>query len=190
MPNTDDALINAIVANNKLMEIKDCPGVPTQMSRAVYGKTQDDSGSGTVIENNKDMQKNINIAIGFPGANSETAVWHFLVGPTVHHFVVIPRYQHTIPQGWVYTVFMAYENEYSVGKYVKHTAPAPSGAKGYKKIWTTNDLSKMFSDLLTSDTAWKEYFGPTGKPKAKTITYWKYKVIPLDTAIANVNKYS
>nr|WP_275938405.1 hypothetical protein [Pectobacterium brasiliense] len=67
MPNTDDAIINAIIANNKLMEIKDCPGVPTQMSRAVYGKTQDDSGSGTVIENNKDMQKNINIAIGFPG---------------------------------------------------------------------------------------------------------------------------
>lgn len=65
MPNTDDALINAILANNKLMAINDCPGVPAQMSRAVYGKTQDDSGSGTVIENNKDMQKNINIAIGF-----------------------------------------------------------------------------------------------------------------------------
>ncbi|WP_235775090.1 hypothetical protein [Pectobacterium brasiliense] len=133
MPNTDDALINAILANNKLMKIKDCPGVPTQMSRAVYGKTQDDSGSGNVIENNKDMQKKINIALDFPSTDSKTSVWHFLVGPTVHHFVVIPWYQDRISQEPVYTVFMAYENEYSVEKYVKHTAPAPSGAKGYKK---------------------------------------------------------
>lgn len=188
MPN--DALINAIVANTKLMEVDHCTGVSTTMSCAVYGKTQDDSGSGNVIENNKDMQKKINIALDFPSTDSKTSVWHFLVEPTVHHFVVIPWYQDRISQEPVYTVFMAYEKEYSVSEYVKHTAPAPSGAKGYKKIWTKSDLSKMFSDLLTSDTAWEEYFGPTGKPKAQKITYWKYKVIPLDTAIANVNNYS
>ncbi len=59
------------------------------MSRAVYGKTQDDSGAGTAIENNRDMQKNINIALGFSGANSETAVWHFMIGPPNPPFVVI-----------------------------------------------------------------------------------------------------
>ncbi|MEI7084589.1 hypothetical protein WCU61_00710 [Pectobacterium versatile] len=64
MPN--DALINAIVANTKLMEVDHCTGVSTTMSCAVYGKTQDDSGSGNVIENNKDMQKKINIALDFP----------------------------------------------------------------------------------------------------------------------------
>lgn len=89
MSNTGETLINAIVSNNYLMAINNCHGIPAQMSRAVYGKTQDDSGAGTAIENNRDMQKNINIALGFSGANSETAVWHFMIGPPVHHFVVI-----------------------------------------------------------------------------------------------------
>ncbi|HAT4912357.1 TPA: hypothetical protein JHJ70_005616 [Serratia marcescens] len=189
MSNTGETLINAIVSNNSLMAINNCPGVTAQMSRAVYGKTQDDSGAGTTIENNRDMQKNINIALGFSGANSETAVWHFMIGPPVHHFVVIPWYQHTAPHGRVYTVFMAYENRYSVGGYVQHTPPAPSAVKGYRTVWSVTDLGQMFSDLLTSATAWQTYFGAVGAAQANKITYWKYKVTSLDSAVANVNKY-
>lgn len=57
MSNTGETLINAIVSNNYLMAINNCHGIPAQMSRAVYGKTQDDSGAGTAIENNRDMQR-------------------------------------------------------------------------------------------------------------------------------------
>jgi len=189
MPTGAD-LINAIVNNQALMAVDNCPGVPTQMSLAVYGAVQDDSGPGTVIQPGVDMQKQINAAIGFGGANSETAVWHFLMGPTVHHFVVIPWYREADPHGRVYTLFMAYENRYAVGWYVNGTAPAPpTGGKGYKAEWSVAQLSTMFSELLTSATAWQEYFGQVGATQAQTITYWKYKVISLTSAVANVPNY-
>ncbi len=190
MANTGLDLINAIVANPILMGLDNCPAVPAQMSCAVYGSVQDDSGSGTHIQNNSSMQKDINIAVGFGGANSETAVWHFLLTP-VHHFVVIPWYKSNVPQGQVYTVFMAYENKYSVGQYVNGTggiAPTPGG-KGYKTEWSVSQLSTMFSDLLTKSTAWEEYFGKVGQAQATKITYWKYKITTLTSAITNVNAY-
>ena len=186
---TGEELINAIVDNDTLMTIDNCPKVPVEIGRAVYGSVQDDSGSGTVIKSGNSMQQDINKAVGFSGANSETAVWHFLLDP-VHHFVVVPWYRQQSPHGQVYTVFMAYEDKYSLGKYVNGTAPAPAvGGKGYKSEWTVNQLSTMFSDLLTSNTAWEEYFGNVGATKATKITYWKYKVTSLQSAISNVNKY-
>lgn len=193
MANTGPDLINAIVGNQKLMALDNCPGVPVQMGLAVYGSVQDDSGSGTEIKdegNDSDMQKKINEAIGFGGASSETAVWHFSLTP-VHHFVVVPWYKQNAPHGQVYTVFMAYENEYSLGQYVHGTgniAPKPGG-KGYKAEWTPSQLSTMLFDLLKSDKAWEDYFGKVGAAKATKITYWKYKVTTLKSAISNVNKY-
>ncbi len=198
MANTGLDLINAIVANQTLMGLDNCPGVSAQMSCAVYGSVQDDSGKGTDIQNNSSMQKDINIAVGFGGANSETAVWHFLVTSSspIHHFVVVPWYKSNIPQGQVYTVFMAYEinatNKYSVGDYVHGTgnfAPAPGGT-GYKTEWSVNQLSTMLSDLLTSPTAWQNYFGNVGAAQATKITYWKYKITTLTSAISNVNAYN
>lgn len=190
MANTGDNLIDVIVGKETLMDINNCPQVPVEMGRAVYGSVQDDSGKGTPIQPGNNMQKQINEAVGFMGANSETAVWHFLLSPVVHHFVVVPWYKHESPHGQVYTVFMAYENQYSLGQYVHGISPAPTpGGKGYKKIWTVSELSAMFSDLLTSGTAWQEYFGQVGAAQATEIKYWKYKVISLQSAISNVEKY-
>lgn len=191
MSKTGKDLINAIVKNSTLMGIDNCPGVPAQMSCAVYGSIQDDSGSGTVIKPGSGMQDSINKAVGFGGANSETAVWHFLTGSPVHHFVVVPWYQHESPQSWVYTVFMAYEDKYSLGEYVEGKAPAPAtGGKGYKTVWTVSQLSTMLSDLLTRKEAWEEYFGKVGPAQATKLTYWKYKVKGLDAAVSNVEKYT
>lgn len=189
MSNTGEDLISAIKNNSKLMALSDCPSVPVEFGRAVYGSVQDDSGNGSVIEDKGNMQSQINNALAFSGANSETEVWHFLMGSAVHHFVVIPWYKQSSPQGVVYTVFMAYEDEYKVDNYVNKKSPAPTGAQGYKDIWTTTDLSKMFSELLTKSDAWESYFGSVGKNQATKITYWKYKTTSLSSAITNVNKY-
>lgn len=186
-------LIQAIVNNQALMSIDNCPGVPVAFSKAVYGKVQDDVGSGTTIQPGANMQKEINTAVGFSGANSETAVWHFMVtGTAVHHFVVIPWYEYSLPnQGQVYTLNMAYENKYDTGDYVNGNPPAPpTGGTGYKTQWTVNQLSTMFSDLLTSATAWQDYFGNVGVNQANKITYWKYKVTTIDSAVINVNNYT
>ncbi len=190
MANTGPNLIAAIVENVKLMSVDNCPGVPVQMGKAVYGACQNDSGSGTLIKSGLNMQKQINNAIGFSGSNSDTAVWHFSLAP-VHHFVVVPWYKHESPHGQVYTVFMAYEGKYSLGQYVGGTggiAPAPGG-KGYKAVWTVSQLSAMFSALLAGGTAWQDYFGQVGAAQATKITYWKYKTTTLKYAISIVKKY-
>lgn len=185
-PPTGEDLILALEHNEKLMSLNNCPAAPVEFSRAVYGAVQNDTGSGGIIENKGSMQKQINSALGFIGANSETAVWHFLLGPTVHHFVIIPWYQQSLPQGIVYTLFMAYEDKYLVGDYVGKTTPAPAGIYGYKRVWTTRDLNTMFTDLLTNPGAWEGYLGAVGESQASKITYWKYKTTTLTSAIANV----
>jgi len=190
---TGEDLIRAINNNTTLMELKNCPGVPAQMSCAVYGKVQDDVGND-VIENNASMKYQIEQALLFRGDHSQTAVWHFLItGSAVHHFVVIPWYKQSV--GTVYTVFMAYEHKkgdeygYSVDKYVKHIHPAPGEIKGYKAVWTANDLSTMLSDLLTKSNAWEEYFGNVGPAQADAIRYYQYKTTALSSAVSNVNQY-
>lgn len=189
MPDTGPDLISAILNNGKITSVNNCPGVSVQMGRAVYGTVQSDAGLGEEIRPGVNMQKQINNAIGFGGANSETAVWHFSLQPT-HHFVVVPWYKHDPPHGRVYTVFMAYENKYTVQNYINGMGSAPaSGGKGYKTVWTVTQLSTMFSELLTSPKAWEEYFGKVGESQATKITYWKYKIISIKTAISNVNGY-
>ena len=188
---TGPELITAIVGKANLMSVNNCPGVPTSMGHAFYGACQDDAGKGESIVPGKqaDMQKQINNVIGFGGANSETAVWHFSLAP-VHHFVVVPWYKHDFPHGQVYAVFMAYETKYTVDQYVKGTGVAPTlGADGYKEAWTVNQLSSMLSDLLTSGTAWQDYLGQVGAARATKITVWKYKTVTLQSAIKNVNAY-
>ncbi|HEC5301889.1 TPA: hypothetical protein QCG78_004487 [Enterobacter asburiae] len=189
MANTGEDLILALENKQKLMALDNCPAVPVEFGRAVYAAVQNDTGAGDVIENKGNMQSQINSALGFIGANSETAVWHFLLGPTVHHFVIIPWYQQSPPQGIVYTLFMADENKYPVGSYVGKTPPAPTGTSGYKKVWTTSNLNTMFTELLTNEGAWEKYFGTAGPSQANKITYWKYKTTTLTSAIANVNNY-
>lgn len=195
MPDTGPALIEAIIGSNALMGLDNCPAVPVQMARAVYGSVQNDTGPGESITmgpniKKQSMQKQIDIAISFSGANSETAVWHFYSPNPVHHFVVIPWYKHDAPHGRVYAVFMAYEKKYTLLEYVKGTGSAPAvGGKGYKAGWTPSELSTMLSDLLMKGAAWQDYFGQVGEDKTVKITYWKYKVTTLGSAIAKVKKY-
>ena len=191
---TGEDLIRAIKDNTKLMGLANCPSVSAQMSCAVYGKVQDDVGNDVITDNNASMKYQIEQALLFRGERSQTAVWHFLItGSALHHFVVIPWHKQLT--GVVYTVFMAYEHKngsqygYSVDRYVKHTNPAPGEIKGYKSVWTENDLKTMLSDLLKDRNAWEEYFGNVGPAKADKIQYFKYKITSLDTAVSNVNQY-
>ncbi|MGR4041670.1 hypothetical protein [Pseudomonas sp. 910_21] len=198
---TGEELISAIVSNPILMGLEDCPGVPAQMSCAVYGKLQDDDGKDVitgVIANDTSMKYQIGQAILFNDDRSKTAVWHFAIESPVHHFVVIPWYNPSSGAMYtkVYTVFMAYELKketgkkgYTVREYVEKAPPAPSGTKGYKKSWTETELSTMLSDLLTKENAWEDYFGKVGKAQAKKIHYYKYKITTLNSAVSNVNQY-
>ncbi|MDJ0827892.1 MAG: hypothetical protein QNJ16_20595 [Rhodobacter sp.] len=189
MPDTGPQLIHDIVNNADLMAINNCPGVPVQMGVAVYGSVQSDVGAGTVV-----TQNNIGATLGFPGANSETAVWHFQTRP-VHHFVLVPWYKQDPPHGQVYTMFMAYEDQYSLGQYVAGTNPAPALAgHGYRQVWTYNDLETMLEELLfkgqnRGEAAWESYFCRGLRLRATEMRYWKYKVTSLKSAIANVGKY-
>lgn len=193
MPDTGPALIATIVNKANLMLVNNCPGVPAEMGRAFYNAYQNDTGLIDITGGN--VQKKISEVVGFGGSNSETAVWHFELTP-VHHFVVVPWYNHDAPHGQVYTVFMAYENYYSLGQYINginvvrnvNRPPLPGG-DGYKLAWTVTELSTMLSDLLTDGGAWQRYFGQVGAAQATEMHCWKYKTITLRTAIANVNRY-
>ncbi|WP_459177220.1 hypothetical protein [Ewingella americana] len=193
MSNSGRKLIDTILSHKKLMGILNCPAVSVEIGHAIYGKVQNDLSSGEVIKKEVFTQGKINNLLGFIGANSETAVWHFLLegvrATTIHHFVVIPWYQHEHPWGRVYTVLMAYEGKYSLDQYVSRKLPAPTGCYGYKTVWTATELGKMFSDLLTHSNAWEQYFGLVGQSQANKISCWKYKVISVESAIANVNRY-
>ena len=191
MPDTGPDLIAAIIGKNTLMSLGDCPAVPIQIARAVYGVVQNDVGPGILITPGDGKQKQINSVIGCGGANSETEVWHFSVVEPLHHFVVVPWYRHESPHGQVYTVFMAWENRYTLQRYVEGTgglAPALGGT-GYKTAWTPSELSTMLSDLLAGGRAWQDYFGQVGAGSATLIKCWKYKTITLKSAISNVGRY-
>lgn len=195
MPNTGSELIAAISNNITLMAIDNCPGVPVQIGRAVYGAFQNDL-RGIEIKNDYAKERNINEAIYFGGGKSETAVWHFSTSGTVHHFVIIPWHKDGYPYGRVYTVLMAYEGKYKLEKYVKGVdSGAPGNEHGYKAYWTPKQLSEMLSDLLAGETAnaaWKRYFDPAALNGAATtkITCYKYKTISLEKATENVKKLS
>ena len=185
---TGQDLIAAIVANQKLMGISDCPAVPVAFGEAFYGSVQNDDNGVTFI-NDANLAKSIQKAVGVSGSNSETAVWNFVMTPK-HHLVVVPWYQQQNPHGQVYTIFMAYENAYDVGFYVGGTPTAPPvGGKGYKESWSVLEISTMLAELLTLPNAWTEYFGQVGANQATSITYYKYKTTSLDSAVANVNSY-
>jgi hypothetical protein len=188
MANTGQDLIASIKANKALMGVNNCTGVSVAMDIAIYGSAQDDAGTGMAITANEHTAYD-EIWVG--GTDSKTEVWRFLTGPGVHHFVVVTWYNHEKAPGRVYTVFMAYENKYSVGGYVDGEAPAPKGMKAYKDIWTLADLKKMFFELLTRPVAWQEYFGEVRKPdkQTNTLTCWKHKTTTLESAIANVKAY-
>lgn len=191
MPDTGSDLIAEIIGNNRLMSLGDCPAVPIQISHAIYGSVQNDVGPGISITPGDGSQKQIKNVIGVGGANSETEVWHFSIVEPLHHFVVVPWYKHDAPHGQVYTVFMAWENKYTLQRYVGGTGGlAPTlGGTGYKMAWTPSELTTMLSDLLAGGRAWQDYFGQVGAGSTKSINCWKYRTITLKSAISNVRSY-
>jgi len=190
MANTGPDLITEIKNSAKLRSLGNCPGVPVELGRACYGTIQSDSGPGTPITSGPNMKRMINEAIGFIGSSSETAVWHFALKPTVHHFVVVPWYQHESPHGQAYTVFMAYENMYTLAQFIDRTGNVvPSAENRFQMGRDAIYLAKMFSELLTSGTAWEDYFGRVGQAQATEIQYWKYRTTTLQSAISKVRDY-
>lgn len=189
MADTGIDLITAIAGHAVLRGIDNCPGVPVQMGQAVYARVQSDKGNEQIKSSS--TEKDIMKLIAFGSSPSETAVWHFSSGSPVHHFVVMPWYQHIAPMGMVYTVFMAYEKKYSFGQYVDGTGGiAPTGALGYKTAWTFDELKTMLRDLVTSNTAWQDYFGRVGPTRTMALDCYKYHPLNISTAIANVKRYT
>jgi hypothetical protein len=127
--------------------------------------------------------------VSFQGTTSETAVFHFHVEPT-HHFVVLPLY-HQSPPGWSYSMFMAYENNYTVREYVQ-SAPGRMGqalGRGYRDEWLSSDIIDMLVNLLAKDDAWEQYFRYGTRSRATSIACYKYRPISIDAALANFARY-
>jgi hypothetical protein len=181
-------LINAIKANQRIRAVDNCPGVSVAISEAVYGKVKDDNNP--IELRTGASEKEIAAVIGFGGANSETAVWHFMTQP-IHHFVVVPWYNHQVPQGQAYTVFMAFENQYTVGQYIDNERGHMQRplVNGYRDLWTPTDLKGMLTALLTTNTAWANYFQYGHNNTVNSIACYKYDIISVDKAVANVNQY-
>ncbi len=136
--------------------------------KAFYGEWQSDEDE-TILATGKKCLENIRSIIEFSGGATKTAVWHFDIVGTTHHFVVMPWIKPS--KELVYTVFMAYEHKetsksYTLNKYINGTAPAPNrGVKGYKDSWNSNQLRTMLNKLLNMDNLWGEYFGAVGPGK-------------------------
>lgn len=111
-----------------------------------------------------------------------------MIGPPVHHFVVILVPAYGAARTGLHRIYGLREPVFGWWLCSAYAAGAFCG-EGYRTVWSVTDLAQMFSDLLTSATAWQTYFGAVGAAQANKITYWKYKVTSLDSAVANVNKY-
>lgn len=193
-------LVRRIGTHVSLFRIKACPTVPVKISEAIYGRSMSDD-NGVVLKAGSFTDTNLWHAISFGGANFETAVWHFYVEcekrgdarPAVHHFAVVPWYRHTPPHGQVYTVFMAYEDKYDIEDYVG-SLPTKSMSQplssGYREAWTPSDLLVMLKRLLNKEaTAYADYFLSGANETVASITYYKWGIIKVETALANLNKY-
>lgn len=186
-------LRDAIRANKKLWKIDTCPRVPIDVAVAVYGRAKNDINPTKLLACSSKLE--IATAIGFGGAQSETAVWHFQTEP-VHHFVLVAWYDE-IEREQSYSVFMAFEHPnppvagqlgYDFFDYVTNTM-AHQLEINHKDKWSAFGLITMLNELLTQDVAWGKYFQRGVNKKVNSITYYKYDFIALDKAIANVNKY-
>lgn len=180
MPDTGPELIDAILGKATLMALDNCPGVPAELGRAVYGTYQDDSGPGLPPDN-------LDLAVNFSGSSAQTAVWHFASDNPVHHFVVVPWITVADPRV-VYTTLMAYENRYTLGNYVAGAGNAPGAPNGYGHK-SQAEFRQMLNALQSEDAAWQTYFGQVGAARTTGLKYWKYNNISLSKAIKNVGKY-
>lgn len=193
---TGPELLDAIKNNPSLAKIDNCPGVPARLGYAVYGSWQDDDQETVILGADKEsMAETIKALLDIPNSVSiaHAAVWHFCVESPVHHFAVIPWYRLNAEVGWVFTVFMAYENhnvlnKYTLGEYINGGGNTAKG-KGYAEIWTWKELGNMLGELLLRKSVWPKYFGGVDNHAANKITCWKYPFTPLDQAIKKVSSF-
>jgi hypothetical protein len=184
--NPGKQLIDAIKAHADILRVADCPGASVAIGKAVYGGYQDD-GTGREIKPGI-SRGDLNNIIRFDGTYAQTAVWHFATDP-VHHFVVVPWYNQS-PPGWSYSVFMAYEHQYTIREYIQ-SAPgrmSQSLNKGYREEWSITEVVDMLLALLDDKKAWGKYFLHGVDNEVKSITCYKYDVISIDKALANLKK--
>ena len=183
-------LVQAIRGNEHLTALTDCTSVPIRMGKAVYGKWQDDKGE-VVIKKTDSLRRDIEEVLTFEGALNSTAVWHVLVGPAVHHFVIMPQVVSKNPDTVVYTVVMAYENHYTLGDYIQRAGKASMKKYGFKDPWCLDDLGNMFGHLIaTPHAAHENYFGVRPKKKGPaSISIWKYPDTTTENAINGINHY-
>ncbi|WP_102107036.1 hypothetical protein [Oceaniglobus roseus] len=195
---TGQELMSALLKKKTLLDSAACNLVPPRIGLAVYGHEADNKG-GVEIRAGTGMELAIRRALGFPGANSETAVWHVMVSNdetaadrrAVHHIAILPLYRHAAPHGQAYAVLMAYENMYTLNEYCKGegTVAPRTGGKGYRPEWSFDEVAQMFRDLLAGGNAWRDYFGSVPARAATKITCWQRPPIGLDKAMANVARY-
>ncbi|ARU28456.1 hypothetical protein [Cellvibrio sp. PSBB006] len=190
------ALVEAISKNKSLQELADCGSVPAEIGRAVYTKYQTDRDdiSITLKESEEEIRNAIANAIALPENLNRigTAVWHFQTLPGCHHFVAIPWQTQEGTPTWVYSIFMAYVNMYTLGDYINGKNPAPSlppAGNGFRTYWTQAEFETMLLDLLRHGDSWQRYFGKVETRKALSIKINKYPFIRLDIAIQRVKTF-
>lgn len=184
--NRGKEMIDAIKVHPHVSEVKNCPDTSFRIGQMIYGSTQDDD---TEIELDAGISRQKLIELFLVSVKQDqTQVWHFMTTP-VHHFVVIPWYNQS-PPGWSYTVFMAFEGKYVLREYLQNARGNMSQTlkNGYKDEWTVSELADMFINLRTKDTAWGDYFEHGQSKSIAKIIYYKYDVITLEKALANVKK--
>jgi hypothetical protein len=101
---TGDQVIEAIIANDTLMNIGTCTAVSVEFSRALYGHVQNDVNKAHIL-----ADADISKTLSWGGMDNYIGVRHFLVSHPTHHFVVMPWLLKGDGSETVYTVFMAYE---------------------------------------------------------------------------------
>jgi hypothetical protein len=190
-------LKNALKNKLAIGAVDNCPGASVAIGKAVYGSIQDDAHETKVTPGA--ARKDLVNLVWFGGTLSQTAVWHFMVlgapdpgssRPAVHHFVVVPWYNQS-PPGWSYTVFMAYENSYTIRQYTQ-SAPgnmAQALRSGYREEWSASEFADMLSDLLANPAAWGDYFLHGASKGVQSISCYKYAAISVEAALANVARY-
>lgn len=184
--NPGQQLKDAIKAHQRILMVNNCPGASVAIGHAVYGNVQDD-GKEKEIKPGASRRSLADI-VGFDGVTSQTAVWHFATDP-VHHFVVVPWYNQSSP-GWSYSVFMAYENQYTIREYIQNAPGRMSRAlkKGYREEWSANEVVDMIFNLLGDKKAWGDYFQRDAEKEVKSIKCYKYENISVDRALANLGR--
>ena len=173
MPGQD--LVDAIKSNEKLKKVAACPTVPVKLSEAIYGVVKDDE---TVARD-----------LNFNGDQTRAELWHVsLKSETlVHHLAVLVWRNDQDTVGC--TLFMAYENKYTLGQYVSGKS-AKQGMIKYVDFMEMTDFTTMMQSLGREEGAWGKRFNVSDSEKATSCKVYKYGQFDIAEAVENVTGYN